>query len=141
MHWEKFKRRIGTVTAPSTSSVIDDDAVGSSISHVRPAQEEREEVDEVAVDRIWSEDIKSSVPSEHGGSPEKSGGSHHNATSVDYDSLSVHEGFWSSLSLLVILRWRIWPAVHEFFSLRFFDEKSENHYRQETWYVKKVSVQ
>jgi len=137
-HWENFKRHIGTVTAPSTSSVIEDSsAVASSVSHTHPAQEETEEVDEVVVDRIWSEEVKTSVPSEHGASPDKSGGSHHNAASIDRDSLSVHEGFWSYFPILVILRWRLWPAVQDFFSLRFFDEKSESHFRQETWFVKK----
>ena len=140
MLWQNFRRRIGTVTAPSTSSVMEDSAVESNVGHGRPAQEENEEVDEVVVDRIWSDEMTSSAPSELGASPEKSGGSPHNATSVDHESLSLHEGFWSSFAILVTLRWRIWPAVHDFFNLRFFDEKSENHYRQEVWFVKKVRV-
>jgi len=86
----------------------------------------------VVVDRIWSEDIKSSIThSEHGASPEKSGGSHPagGPSTSDHESLGP-EGFWNTFSPIVLLRWRIWPAIVELFSSSFADEKSEVHYAQ-----------
>jgi osomolarity two-component system, sensor histidine kinase SLN1 len=75
VHWANMKRRIGTGTAPSSSSV---GSTGDSHNTRRPNQdaiheEDKEDVDEVVVDRAWSEEIKSSVTqSDHGASPEKS---------------------------------------------------------------------
>ncbi|KAF8075156.1 hypothetical protein FPV67DRAFT_1476207 [Lyophyllum atratum] len=141
VHWARFKRRVGTGTAPSSSSLVGDSAAESSNTRPveGPAQSDTDEVNEVVVDRIWSEDITSSIThSEHGGSPEKSGGSHPAAgpSTSDHESLGP-EGFWSTLTPIVLLRWRIWPAIVELFSSRFADEKSEVHYAQENWFIKK----
>ncbi|RDB15349.1 Autoinducer 2 sensor kinase/phosphatase LuxQ [Hypsizygus marmoreus] len=140
VHWARFKRRVGTGTAPSSSSLIGESAAESSYTKRMEgaAQGDDDEVNEVVVDRVWSEDIKSSVThSEHGGSPEKSGASHHiGPSNSDHDSL-VPEGFWNSWSILVFIRWRLWPAIVEIFSSRFADEKSEQHYAQENWFIKK----
>ncbi|KDQ61452.1 hypothetical protein JAAARDRAFT_510766 [Jaapia argillacea MUCL 33604] len=144
VHWARFKKRIGTGSAPSTSSAI----LGSSASSAHPvvpqtddARDEEDFVDEVVVDRNWSEELKSSVTSEHGGSPEKSGGSHQvggPATSTDRESFAVHaEGFWALCLPLIVLRWRVWPAILDFFSSKYLDEKSELHYRKENWFLRK----
>lgn len=103
-----------------------------------------EPVDEVVVDREWSVEIKSSsvTHSEHGASPEKSGGSNHiGGTNTDHDS-AVHnvEGFWGMWVPLTYLRWRIWPSVYAFFWSSFIDEKSEQHYKKENWFLRKVRV-
>jgi len=133
--WASFKGRIGSGTAPSISSLIGD-TVDSDHTHRAETEQEKAlgqekiEVDEIVVDRGWSDEIKSSIShSEHGASPEKSGGSHPQAGS-SYESLSLHGGFWSLWFPLVILRWRVWPKVEEFFSSRFSDEKAEQHYAQ-----------
>ncbi|GLB41632.1 putative his Kinase A (phosphoacceptor) domain containing protein [Lyophyllum shimeji] len=140
VHWARFKRRIGTGTAPSSGSVVEGSAAESI--HTRgmegTMQNNSDEVHEVVVDRVWSEDIKDSTNfSEHGATPEKSAGSHLPApTTSDHESLGP-EGLWSNLSPIVVLRWRLWPAVVELFSSRFADVKSEAHYAQENWFIKK----
>ncbi|KAF8159373.1 hypothetical protein B0H34DRAFT_703185 [Crassisporium funariophilum] len=139
VHWARFKKRIGTVTAPSSSSLIGESAAENSYTRrMEMAQGENDNVDEVVVDRIWTEEIKSSVShSDHGASPEKSGGSHQiNAAASDHDSV-VYDGFWSLWTPLAIIRWRTWPFIMEIFSSRFIDEKSEQHYAQESWFLKK----
>jgi osomolarity two-component system, sensor histidine kinase SLN1 len=128
----KLKRRIGTGTAPSSSSVVGDSAAESSYTRRMEARSEGEEVDEVVVDRVWSDDIKSSIShSEYGPTPEKAGSTSHpiGPSVSDHDSLR-HEGFWNLSSHLVILRWRVWPVIVKFFSSSFADEKSEEHYAQ-----------
>ena len=127
-HWAKFKRHIGTGTAPSSSSQIEESAVENNyIQQMEMAQEDGA-VDEVVVDRVWSEDIKSiESHSDHGASP---GESHQvNQGGSDHESL-VYEGFWSLWPLLAKIRWRAWPFIMEIFSSRFIDEKSEQRYAQ-----------
>ncbi|KAF8806887.1 hypothetical protein BYT27DRAFT_7140360 [Phlegmacium glaucopus] len=124
IHWARFKRRIGTGTAPSSSSQIGESAAESSYIQRTETIQENGIVDEVVVDH-------------HGGSPAKSGESHQfNAGGSDHDSV-VYEGFWNMCFPLAIIRWRTWPFVMEIFSSRFIDEKSEQHYAQETWFLKK----
>ncbi|KAG6900022.1 hypothetical protein C0993_004079 [Termitomyces sp. T159_Od127] len=132
--WVKFKRRLGTVKAPSSSSAIDE----SAESHVvdmpdGSIQNDDEMVDEVIVDRVWSEDFTTSASqSDNGGSPEKSGGSHPGGRSAsDHESLHGTEGVVGGvLSISVLFRWRIWPAIVKFFNPSFADQKSEANYAQ-----------
>lgn len=141
VHWATLKRRIGTGTAPSTSSVMADSSNNGSY-HRRPQPDDGidEDVDEVVVDRQWSEDLKSSVAhSEAGGSPEKSDGHHPPGTSIDHESIE-HHGFWGLWTPLAILRWRIYPLFIEFFSSSFFDPVAEVQYRKENWFMRKVRL-
>ncbi|TFY68845.1 hypothetical protein EVJ58_g762 [Rhodofomes roseus] len=143
VHWAQFKRRMGTGTAPSTSSAIEPDESGDSYSNGRARQaqlgdEDDDGVDEVVVDREWSDEIKSSscTHSEHGGTPERT--SNPLGTNTDMESLFVRpEGFWAMCGPLIFLRWRCWPVVHDFFVNHFMDEKSELHYSKENWFMKK----
>ena len=127
-HWTKFKRRIGTGTAPSTSSQVAESAVENSYNQQMEMAREDGAVDEVVVDRVWGEDIKSiESHSDPGASP---GESHQvNSGGSDHESL-VYEGFWSLWPPLANIRWRAWPFVMEIFSSRFIDEKSEQRYTQ-----------
>ncbi|KAH9893343.1 hypothetical protein C8Q73DRAFT_746102 [Cubamyces lactineus] len=147
VHWDRFVRKLGSGTAPSTSSNFDE-SVGDSSGYPRsrqgqsayPEPADDQEVDEVVVDREWSDEIKSSsvTHSEHGGSPEKSGSNHHGGTNTDRDSFAVRpDGFWGSCRLLIVLRWRVWPATYSFFCTHFVDEKSEMHYNKENWFLRK----
>ena len=127
-HWAKFKRHIGTGTAPSSSSQIGESAVESSyIQRMEMAQEDGA-VDEVVVDRVWSEDVNSiESHSDHGVSP---GESHQvDSGGSDHESL-VYEGLWSLWPPLASIRWRAWPFIMEIFSSRFIDDKSEQRYTQ-----------
>ena len=148
VRWDKFLRKLGSGTAPSTSSALDGssgDSTGCNRSRAGSAgnMEEGDEVDEVVVEREWSGEIKSSVHSDHGITPEKSHGSNpqlgNGGTSTDRESVAIHaDGFWASNSFLIWMRYRLWPASYSFFYTRFIDEKSENHYRKENWFLRKV---
>ena len=126
--WAKFKRHIGTGTAPSSSSQIEESAVENSYIQRMEMAHEDDAVDEIVVDRIWSEDIGSiDSHSDRGASP---GESHQvNPGGSDHESL-VYEGFWSLWPPLANIRWRVWPFIMEIFSSRFIDEKSEQRYAQ-----------
>lgn len=145
-HWQKFVKKLGTGTAPSSSSQHGDTAADSGIYGPRPeCGGDNDELDEVVVDRIWSEDIKTSIThSEHGNTPEKSGSGVHGAGnggtgqnagwgqsgSSDQESLLSETGFWSRWRLLAWIRWHMWGVVVEVFSSKFDNEKSEKHYAQ-----------
>ncbi len=119
--------------------------VGESTAEFFPNRkvdlEQTDQVDEVVVDRTWTEDIKSSVShSEHGAIPEKSGGSNQKEANSDHESV-VYGGIWNTSTPLGILRWRAWPFVMEIFSSRFIDEKSEVHYAQVyIYYIMQISA-
>jgi osomolarity two-component system sensor histidine kinase SLN1 len=127
-HWAKFKRHIGTGTAPSSSSQIAESAVENNYIHRLEVAQEDGPVDEVVVDRVWSEDIKTiESHSDRGASPRES---HQvNSGGSDHESF-VYEGFWSIWPPLANIRWRAWPFIMEIFSSRFIDEKSEQRYAQ-----------
>ncbi|KAG6829063.1 hypothetical protein H0H92_005837 [Tricholoma furcatifolium] len=139
--WTKFKRRVGSGSAPSpsSSSAIDDTTETHVVQMVdMPVVTDDEVTDKVVVDRVWSEDITSSTShSENALSPEKSGGSQHAGRSASDHESVVAYGFWSVMSLTVLIRWRMWPLVVKFFSSSFSDPKSEAHYAQENWFTKK----
>ena len=128
VHWARFKRRLGTGTSPSSSSQIAESAADNSYTPRIEIAQEDGTIDEVVVDRVWTEEIKSvESQSDHGATP---GESHQfNPGGSDHESL-VYEGFWSMWPPLAIIRWRAWPFIMEIFSSRFIDEKSEQHYAQ-----------
>lgn len=141
VHWTRFRRRLGAGTSPSTSSLVEDTAPSSSVDPKGGSQyDDYAEVDEVVVDRNWSDEIKSSVSlSEQDISLDGPG--HYSAAgpSTDRDSDALHTtGFWGLSTPLVILRWRLFPAIVEFFSPKFLNEKSELHYVKENWFMHKV---
>jgi osomolarity two-component system, sensor histidine kinase SLN1 len=161
VHWARFKKRIGTGTAPSSSSEVGDSAYtgGSSVIGGRGGMQgedgggeddsKRGPVDEVVVDRSWFDEIKSSVVSQSEQDPTKETGTggggggasapNGGTNTTDHDSMPPHpEGFWAWNMCTVMIRYRLWPSVMDFFSLRFIDEQSENHYRKETWFMQKV---
>jgi osomolarity two-component system, sensor histidine kinase SLN1 len=145
VHWDRFLRKMGTGTAPSSSSAVEESIGGSSVSNRRRGDipdDANTPVDEVVVDREWGDELKesSATHSDMGNSPEKSGGSNHlGGTNTDRESLAIHaDGFWGSCMPLVWLRWRLWPFLLGFFYTRFLDEKSEEHYNKENWFLRKA---
>jgi len=129
-HWASFKRRIGTHTAPSSSSQIGESAVESSYNQQMKLAQENDNVDEVVVDRVWREEIMSIESHSDHGAHAKAGESHQfNQGGSDHESL-VYEGFWSMWPPLAIIRWQAWPFIMEIFTSRFIDQKSEQHYAQ-----------
>jgi hypothetical protein len=146
VYWIRFCRRLGAATAPSTSSLVDSSAQGSNDGFRSDTQRGRQggdeaEVDEVVVDRNWSGEIKSSVSlSEQDISLDRPGGHHHVAgPTTDRDSVALHTGgFWGLSTPLIILRWRVFPTIVDFFSTKFPNKKSEQHYVKENWFMRKV---
>lgn len=140
VYWGRFRRRLGAGTSPSTPSLIEDSATVNVVDCCADSKnsspgEDSTEVDEVVVDRNWSEDTKSSISlSEQSVSPGKLG-----SPSSDHDSATVHAGrFWGLCTPLIIIRWRLFPAIVNFFSPKFPSEKSELHYIKENWFMRKV---
>lgn len=140
VRWDNFTRRLGNGTAPSTSSVPDGSTVDGSHRMREPLSgQPDDEVDEVVVDRVWFEEQNSpSTETESLAPIEKYGDNPTGGTNTDRESLAVVEGFWAKSAILIILRWRVWPALLGFFRLRFIDEKSEAHYSKEAWFFRKT---
>jgi len=141
VHWDNFTRRLGNGTAPSTSSVLDCSTVDGSHRAREPIPgQPDDEVDEVVVDRAWFDERNSPSTETESLSPiDKYGGENPTGgTNTDRESLAVVEGFWAKSTLLIIIRWRIWPAFLGFFRLRFIDDKSEAHYTKEAWFFRKT---
>ena len=89
---------------------------------------ETDEVDEVVVDRSWSEDFESESNSDAPGTAS----SRHDATVADADSSGARPtGVWA-LPLLAFVRTRIWPTVREFYAPR-FAEAEEHLFQREVW--------
>jgi osomolarity two-component system, sensor histidine kinase SLN1 len=136
--WTMFVKRLGTRTVPSTSSAR---ASESHHDHICPNREDDDdEVDDIIVDRMWSDGFKTSdLQSDHGGSPEKSSGSQrgsHRPPSIE--TFQFPNGFWTTCFPLTLIRFRIWPAVVNFFNSKFSDAESETQYQTENWYIRKV---
>ncbi|KAI0246901.1 hypothetical protein BJV78DRAFT_91293 [Lactifluus subvellereus] len=144
VHWARFRRRLAG-TSPSTSSLVEDSAAGSNVGLRGDSQggcqyEDDGEVDEVVVDRKWSDDNnKSSVSlsDEQDLSHDKSGHITGPGPSTDRDSHTGASGFWGLCTPLIILRWRVFPAIVDFFSPKFLNLKSELHYVKENWFMRK----
>ncbi|KAH6915774.1 hypothetical protein BKA70DRAFT_469829 [Coprinopsis sp. MPI-PUGE-AT-0042] len=137
--WEGFKERIGTGTAPSSSTFGDDATADRSYTYhgKRAAPDDDlddDELDEVVVDRIWSDEYHSTIShlSEHEqSSPEKSG--HPDLSSVAQDDQAPR----SPLQMLKRMQEVTFALFMALFSSRFVDDKKERHYQQEEWFVKK----
>lgn len=131
VHWAQFRKRIGTGTAPDSSSLFGESAAESNYTRRLESAEASDYVDEVVVDRNWSEEIKSSIShSDHGASPEKSGTSHPpERGNSDHESVA-EDKFWGLSTPITILRYQAWPLIMEIFSSRFLDDKAEQHYAQ-----------
>lgn len=146
VHWARFRRHLGTGTSLSTSSLVEDSAPSSNAGLCGDSQGEHQceddaEVNEVVVDRNWSEESKSFVSlSEQNLSLDRPGGHHPIASpSTERESDALHAGgFWGLCTPLIILRWRVFPAIVDFFSPKFLNQKSELHYVKENWFMRKV---
>ncbi|EGN91820.1 Tco5, signal transduction HAMP domain histidine kinase [Serpula lacrymans var. lacrymans S7.3] len=140
VHWARFKKRVGT-DSPSTSSLVLDSSLDSSQPRQRTqGGDDSDELDEIVVDRDWSEDMKSSLDQSDEPTPEKSGDSHipvGTGTSIGHESHSIPDDRRLFRRMLVFLRWFIWPAISKFFVVRFHDERTETRYRREHWFIRK----
>lgn len=150
MCFDRVRRRFGSGSAPSASSVDleadsveDEGAMWEHFSGRRRKLEESDEIDEVVVDREWGEDLGSTAHSDHG---EQSRASHPGVTATSGTETASVDGLpddgvhASTNPFVVFFRWRIWPSVKSFFYTSFLDGKSEEQYRRESWFLRKVSL-
>lgn len=147
-NFNRLRRKFEAGTAPDASSV---DPESESVADANDlhgtwwgrgkmsmALEDAEEVDEIVVDRTWGDDFRSCSNSDPGG--EKDGGGFAGgALATDGGSVAGLDDREASSPLIVsYLRWKVWPVMRGFFATQFVDRKSEDHYRKENWYVRKV---
>ena len=131
-YWVQFRKRLGTGSSPSSSSLVGGSATESAYTR-RVAEQYGEGygegiVDEIVVDRAWTEELHTSVTphSECGVTPESQQPNPISSESASF----IYDGFWSLCKPLAIIRWRTWPFLMKIFSSRFANEKAERHYAQ-----------
>ncbi|TFK29581.1 hypothetical protein FA15DRAFT_663722 [Coprinopsis marcescibilis] len=135
--WDEFRRRLGSGSAPSSSSINEETVADRSFTR-RVEVNGDEDVDEVVVDRVWSEEFLTTASQQSDAeveSPEKQGSYDNPSGNTDNDSYIRHESNASAFE--IFFRYRLWPIIMDVFSSRFADERKERHYAQEDWFVKK----
>ncbi|KAG1850910.1 Tco5, signal transduction HAMP domain histidine kinase [Suillus subluteus] len=143
VYWECFMKRMGT-ESPSLSSTLVDSIRDSGQVRLRTeAGTDVDEVDEIVVDRNWTEDMRNS-PDHSEYTLDNSGDSYvahvgtGTGTGVGHESAAFPDDGGFFRQFLVLLRWEVWPAVHRFFHVRFNDEKTEERYQGERWCIRKL---
>jgi hypothetical protein len=132
-----WKRGWGTIrkalSKPSTLTLPGDFLGRSSNVHeLEDVSEETEDasiVDEVVVDRSWSEEFASSAVSD------ASSAKSLRAEPTEEGDEHVHgrtRHFWSACIPVFILKWGLWSRAKGFFNPH-FGEPTETHYRAEVW--------
>jgi osomolarity two-component system sensor histidine kinase SLN1 len=131
--WGSIKAYIKkTVAAPSlpssSSSLVEVSAVDPAQPQETAQFNENDEVDEVVVDRSWSEDFETETNSDGA----ETASSRHGATVTEAGTLDARpEGLWAIPPLLFI-RCRLWPFVKEFYKPS-FGQPEEQLYQKEVW--------
>lgn len=132
VRWARFKQRLGTGSAVSESLLEGGGESDTSYSFRKATGAEKDdggeegagEVDEVVVDNELGDKASVTQPSEHDTNENPRYGSSHGT--AESTSATQHTyGIWESYMVLTILRWRLWPAISSFFTLRFFEENTE----------------
>ncbi|KAJ7117815.1 hypothetical protein C8R44DRAFT_201560 [Mycena epipterygia] len=132
--WASIKAYVKrTLAAPYASTSLVENLVPDVISATPKTTDseqfnESDEVDEVVVDRSWSEDFETETNSDAA----ETASSRHDATASDAGTLDAHpDGLWA-LPPLVFIRGRLWPVFVEFYMPR-FEEADERLYQREVW--------
>ncbi|KAG1857324.1 Tco5, signal transduction HAMP domain histidine kinase [Suillus subalutaceus] len=143
VYLECFMKRMGT-ESPSLSSTLVDSIRDSGQVRLRTeVGTDVDEVDEIVVDRNWTEDMRNS-PDHSEYALDNSGDSYvahvgtGTGTGVGHESAAFLDDGGFFRQFLVLLRWEVWPAVHRFFHVRFNDEKTEERYQGERWCIRKL---
>ncbi|KAJ7491994.1 hypothetical protein FB451DRAFT_1216560 [Mycena latifolia] len=124
------KRTVASPDVPSSSSLVESlvPEVVSPPSQNTEQFNKSDEVDEVVVDRSWSEDFETETNSDGA----ETASSRHDTTATDAESLDARpEGLWA-FPPLAFLRCRLWPVAREFYMPR-FAEPEEGLYQKEVW--------
>lgn len=135
VQWTRFVKRIGT-DSPSDSSAVADSYFESN--QTRRRTEDDVEVDEIIVDRDWTEDLRSSLNQLSERSPGSSDSQPQIGTSLGRDTTAMLDDSHILSASLWAFRWKVWPAIVKFFCVRFLDDKTEERFHKEHWFIKKV---
>lgn len=146
--YDSVMGKFGSGTAPSDSSTEPDPDTDSTLEgededmgRMRGSDFiDGDTVDKIVVDREWGEGLLgSSTHSEHGEERSGSGPAQTDRIADAGDEFAGRDaGCWTYHPLLMFLRMRLWPSILKFFVMQFVDEKSEQQYRWENWYLRKV---
>ncbi|KAF8555658.1 Tco5, signal transduction HAMP domain histidine kinase [Imleria badia] len=140
-HLMRFIKRVGA-DSPSDSSAVSDSCFESNQTRQQTDDGvEGDEVDEIVVDRDWTEDLRTSLdqPSERG--PTRSSDSIAQiGTSLGRDTFALPDDSYFFSASLWSLRWKAWPAIVKFFYVRFLDDRTEERFHKEHWFIKKPLV-
>ncbi|KAG8924228.1 hypothetical protein FRC00_005369 [Tulasnella sp. 408] len=152
VHWSRFKKRLGAgsniseslleiTESNGTSDKKDDQSLPPTANEKDSPNQDEEEVNEIVVDNkfLFDGGTRSiTQPSDHGGTPEKSGTSAtHGTHATDHDSVHSHRGVMAFVSFLSALRFRVRSSLSRFFFTEFFDAAAERQYKKETYYQMK----
>ncbi|KLO12174.1 hypothetical protein SCHPADRAFT_829937 [Schizopora paradoxa] len=147
VRWARFKQRLGTASALSESLLDGADSADSQRSLRRLVgngegdgdDDDPREVDEVVVDNELHSVTQPSEPASGSGGNETGKKKSHSSSLGTGESCSAQNtyGVWESNVILTFLRWRLWPAIENFFGVRFINEAMEQSYRRELWATSK----
>ncbi|KAK0214829.1 hypothetical protein IW262DRAFT_1403139 [Armillaria fumosa] len=129
-----FRRRLAPPTSRSMMDALDQ-AVNQPHDLSPSLKDEKDEIDEIVVDRCWSEEYASSSHSSD--VADSSSGFEEIFQERDDTSASHRAGFWASCRPLIFIRWRLWRYLQDFFNPRFENPVVELDYEKEVWEVSK----
>uniref|UniRef100_A0A0W0G6Q9 histidine kinase n=1 Tax=Moniliophthora roreri TaxID=221103 RepID=A0A0W0G6Q9_MONRR len=145
--WYGFIRRLrADDLSPSSSNTAPEEPLAEEVEDDWKETTEAGRTEKVVVDQSWASGRSGSKMFESSASSDqdpvvdiKSGGTPPGILLPvhDKDSSVVRHGFWSLATPLVQIRYRLWPAVVEFFFPRPFEGSAENQFRSEDWQSKK----
>lgn len=143
VHWTRFTKRIGADSPSDSSAVADSSLESNQLRNGHRAGDDADdnEVDEIVVDRDWSEDLRSSLNHSSNRGHTRSADSHAQiGTSLGRSTSSVPEESHLLSGLFWSIRWDVWPAIVKIFCVRFLDSRTEQRFQKEHWFIKKVSL-
>jgi len=120
--WDDLLSKLDSGSAPSSTSILDESTVDDSPKRqtiLGPIDDG--DVDEVVVDRDWSDEFHSTLSNSDEGPTKSKTGSHRGGMESE-----SHRTVEDSL----LTRSRFWHIMMEIFSCRFQDERKERHYQQ-----------
>ncbi|KAJ7066462.1 histidine kinase [Mycena amicta] len=126
------KRTLAAPHAPSSSTLVERVVVDAISSPKKDNYElglrETDEVDEVVVDRSWSEDFETETNSDAA----ETASSRHDTTVADPDAFDDGPTSIWAAPLFTFLRNGVWHRVKQFYMPR-FEEPEESAYQKEVW--------
>lgn len=152
VRWARFKQRLGTGSALSESlldgtgngSTTDSSRFGGLGRNVQDTAEDvkdDDEFDEVVVDNALggASTSHASDRNTHSASGAKDVSVPHPKSYTSYtesQNQRVHS-IWDSIPIVSFIRWHVYPLLHHFFAMRFYDG-TETEFAREAWWTSKT---